>query len=95
MASEKEVKELETVIYEKIGKVCSLTLNRPEKHNCLSYQMLDDIDTVLDMAEADETTNVLILKARGKAFAPGSTPKGVIISRRRRRGGITAIPITS
>ncbi len=76
MASENEVKELETVIYEKKGNVCSLIFNRPEKHNCLSYQMLDDIDTVLDMAEADETTNVLILKANGKSFCSGFDTKG-------------------
>jgi enoyl-CoA hydratase len=73
---ENEKKEFETLIYEKKGKIVSLTLNRPEKHNALSYQLLDDLDTSLDYAEADETTNVLILKANGKSFCSGFDLKG-------------------
>lgn len=71
-----KITELETVIYEVKGNICSLTFNRPEKHNALSYQLLDDIDTALDMAEADESTNVLILKANGKSFCSGFDTKG-------------------
>jgi enoyl-CoA hydratase/carnithine racemase len=41
METETEKKEFETIIYEKRGKVASMTLNRPEKHNALSYQLLD------------------------------------------------------
>lgn len=76
MESETEKKEFETIIYEKRGKVASMTLNRPEKHNALSYQLLDDIDAVLDYAEEDESTNVLILKANGKSFCSGFDLKG-------------------
>lgn len=76
MESEKEKKEFETVIYEKKGKIAYITLNRPEKHNALSYQLLDDIDTALDYAEDDESTNVLILKANGKSFCSGFDLKG-------------------
>lgn len=76
MAAEIEVKEFDTVIYEKQDKVASITLNRPDKHNALSYQLLDDLDASLDHAEADETTNVLILKANGKSFCSGFDLKG-------------------
>ena len=76
MESEKEKMEFETVIYEKKGKIAYITLNRPEKHNALSYQLLDDIDTALDYAEDDESTNVLILKANGKSFCSGFDLKG-------------------
>ena len=76
MASDYEKQELETLIYEKKDKICSITLNRPEKHNALSYQLLDDIDTALDIAEEDETTNVLVLKANGKSFCSGFDLKG-------------------
>lgn len=69
-------KEFETIIYEKKGKVASITLNRPDKHNALSFQLLDDIDASLDYAEADETTNVLILKANGRSFCSGFDIKG-------------------
>ncbi len=76
MGSEDETKEFETLVYEKAGRVASITLNRPEKHNALSYQMLDDLDAALDYAEADEGTNVLILKANGKSFCSGFDTKG-------------------
>jgi enoyl-CoA hydratase/carnithine racemase len=71
-----EKKEFETIIYEKSGNVASITFNRPEKHNCLSYQMLDDLEASLDYAEEDESTNVLILKAKGKSFCSGLDTKG-------------------
>jgi len=76
MGTDNEVKEYETVIYEKRDRVASITFNRPEKHNCLSYQMLDDLEASLDYAEEDETTNVLILKANGKSFCSGFDTKG-------------------
>ena len=49
MGDENEIKEFETIIYEKKGKIASITLNRPEKHNALSYQLLDDLDASLIM----------------------------------------------
>lgn len=71
-----EKKQFETIIYEKKGQIASLTLNRPEKHNALNNQLLDDLDAALDYAEADESTNVLILKANGKSFCTGFDIKG-------------------
>ncbi|MHA1728245.1 MAG: enoyl-CoA hydratase/isomerase family protein [Promethearchaeota archaeon] len=76
MESEYEKKEFEFIIYEKKGKIAYITLNRGEKHNALNYQLLDDIDAALDYAEADESTNVLILKANGKSFCSGFDTKG-------------------
>ncbi len=68
--------EYETVIYESSKKIGYLTLNRPEKHNALSYQLLDDLDAVLDEAEADEKARVIVLKANGKSFCSGFDLKG-------------------
>jgi len=64
-------KEFETILYERKKKVGYITLNRPEKHNALSYQLLDDIDAVLDYAEADHEANVIVLKGAGKSFCSG------------------------
>ena len=63
--------EFETVIYEARKKIGYITLNRPEKHNALNYQLLDDIDAVFDHAEADTKVNVIVLKANGKSFCSG------------------------
>ena len=68
--------EFETVIYEARKKIGYITLNRPEKHNALSYQLLDDIDAVFDHAEADDKVNVIVLKANGKSFCSGFDLKG-------------------
>lgn len=71
-------KEFETVIYEtnEEKKVGYIILNRPEKHNALSYQLLDDLDAVFDHAEADRSVNVIVLKANGKSFCSGFDLKG-------------------
>ena len=61
-------KEFETVLYEKKKSVGYITLNRPEKHNALSYQLLDDIDAVFDYAEEDNKAKVIILKGAGKSL---------------------------
>lgn len=68
--------EFETVIYEARKKIGYITLNRPEKHNALSYQLLDDIDAVFDHAEADNKVNVIVLKSNGKSFCSGFDLKG-------------------
>jgi len=65
------IMEFETIIYERKGEIGYITLNRPEKHNALSYQLLDDLDAVLDHAEADDKARVIVLKANGKSFCSG------------------------
>ena len=64
-------KEYETVLYEEKKKIGFITLNRPEKHNALSSQLLDDIDAVFDYAEADNKAKVIVLKGAGKSFCSG------------------------
>ncbi len=68
--------EFETVLYESRNKIGYITLNRPEKHNALSYQLLDDIDAVFDHAEADDSAKVIVLKGAGKSFCSGFDLKG-------------------
>lgn len=63
--------KFETVIYEAKNNIGYITLNRPEKHNALSFQLLDDIDAVFDYAEADNSANVIVLKGAGKSFCSG------------------------
>ena len=64
-------KEFETVLYECLKNIGYITLNRPEKHNALSSQLLDDIDAVFDYAEADNNAKVIVLKGAGKSFCSG------------------------
>ena len=71
-------KEFDTIIYEsnETEKIGYIILNRPEKHNALSFQLLDDLDAAFDHAEADNSVNVIVLKANGKSFCSGFDLKG-------------------
>jgi len=59
------------ILYEKQGRVARLTLNRPEKMNALSRDLLDEYATALTEAERDEEVRVIIVKGAGRAFSAG------------------------
>lgn len=48
-----------------------ITLNRPEKGNALSAQMLDLLDSVIGEIEADRTVRAVVIRARGRFFSTG------------------------
>ncbi len=50
--------------------VASITLNRPEKRNALSFQLLSDVLRALDEVEQSDSL-VVILTGAGKAFCAG------------------------
>lgn len=58
--------------------VATVELNRPEKRNALSPDLIDALHTVLDALEADSTIRVAIFGGRGKAFCAGMDLKGVL-----------------
>lgn len=59
-----------TIKYEIEGEIATLTLNRPEKRNAISAQMLGELLGCLSGAEQD-SSRVLIIAAHGKAFCAG------------------------
>ncbi|MEQ9693648.1 crotonase/enoyl-CoA hydratase family protein [Shimia sp. SDUM112013] len=62
----------ETVTIQKDDRgVATLTLNRPEKHNAMSGEMLTEIKTAAEQLAADETVRVVILTGAGKSFCAG------------------------
>ncbi|HEY3917618.1 MAG TPA: p-hydroxycinnamoyl CoA hydratase/lyase [Stellaceae bacterium] len=48
-----------------------VTLNRPEKRNCMSPALNDEMVEVLDALEIDERCKVLVLTGAGEAFSAG------------------------
>jgi enoyl-CoA hydratase len=61
------------VDFERQGAVGIITLNRPEALNALSLEMLDGLDTVLDLVERDTEIRVLIITGAGdRAFSAGA-----------------------
>lgn len=63
----------ETVIYERVGDIAYVTLNRPQVLNAFSVQMRDDLFEVLTAVGKDDEIRVLVIKGAGeKAFCGGA-----------------------
>jgi enoyl-CoA hydratase/carnithine racemase len=60
-----------TIVFEKLGAVARLTLNRPERANALNKAMLAEIGAALDQAEQETDLRVLIVRGAGSAFSSG------------------------
>jgi len=63
--------QLETVLYEKLGPVARVTLNRPDRVNAINQQMLHEIDRALDAAEEDGDVRAILVTGSGSAFSSG------------------------
>ena len=64
-----------TIIYEKKGQVCDITLNRPQLGNAINTQMTRELADVCRMINQDEEISVVIIKGAGGAFSSGSEPQ--------------------
>lgn len=54
------------------GRVRLLRLNRPKALNALCQKLVSDLNTALQIAEADETIGAIVLTGSEKAFAAGA-----------------------
>jgi enoyl-CoA hydratase len=66
--------EYENLLMDRAGtddRVGIITLNRPEKLNALSQELLYDFDAALHDMEADHTIRVIVVKGAGRAFSAG------------------------
>jgi methylglutaconyl-CoA hydratase len=59
-----------TVQYTESQGIATITLNRPEKRNAISYELIDDLLAALKVAE-QSPAQALILTGAGKAFCAG------------------------
>ena len=77
--------DFETITIDRHDTVWLLTLNRPNRLNAMSQEMLSEIQAACGMIEADLTCRVVVLTGAGEAFTPGfdlqdqaaSTPQGI------------------
>ena len=53
------------------GTICRITLNRPEKINALSQELLFELNEALHDAEGDPQSRVVILRGAGRTFSAG------------------------
>ena len=59
------------ILLERDGALATLTLNRPEKMNSLSDQLLADFRAAIDACEHDDSVRAMIITGAGKAFSAG------------------------
>ena len=59
-----------TVQYSEANGIATITLNRPEKRNAISYELIDDLIAALKQA-AGAAAQIVILTGAGKAFCSG------------------------
>lgn len=60
------------VLFEKSYRIGKITLNRPEKRNAMSPELVSGLLEILDRVENEEDVKVVILAAAGKAFCAGA-----------------------
>lgn len=59
------------VLYTKEDGIATLTLNRPEVLNALNWEMVDEIQAVVEKVKRDDEVKVLIVTGAGRAFCAG------------------------
>ncbi len=64
-----------TLRYETNGQLAVLTLQRPERLNAISREMVAELEDVVAGLEADDDVRVLIVTGAGRAFCAGADIK--------------------
>ncbi len=67
--------ELETVRIEGDGPVRHLVLNRPEVHNAINAQLVQDVLEACLVIERDTSVRVVIVRGEGRSFCSGADIK--------------------
>jgi enoyl-CoA hydratase/carnithine racemase len=61
----------ETILYDRVGPVVTIRLNRPQTLNAINPTMTAELHQALDEAEADAQARAIILTGAGRAFSAG------------------------
>lgn len=67
----------EFVLYSKEGQVAYITLNRPDRLNAVSPELIKDWLAAMTEAEEDDDVKVIVFKGAGRAFSAGADLTGV------------------
>jgi enoyl-CoA hydratase/carnithine racemase len=62
----------ETIILERKDGIGYLTLNRPDRANTISLQLMHDVVSAMEQVEADQEYRVVIVTGAGKHFCGGA-----------------------
>jgi enoyl-CoA hydratase/carnithine racemase len=65
-----------TLIYEVNEGIATITLNRPEKLNAFTLEMVEEFLAILDTVDADDSVRAVIVTGQGRAFCAGADLSG-------------------
>ena len=63
--------KLETMYFERDGRIGYLTLNRPNLLNAMNYQGALDMNQAAEMIRDDPETRIVVIRGAGRAFCTG------------------------
>ena len=63
--------QFQSLLYEVSDFVCTITLNRPEKRNALSAELVNELIYALESARDDQMVRAVVLTGAGQAFCAG------------------------
>lgn len=63
--------KLENIQYELVRGWARITLNRPERHNPLSYELLKELAAALWEADEDREIHAVLIRGAGESFSSG------------------------
>jgi enoyl-CoA hydratase len=69
--------DLQTITYASGGGVARITLNRPDRLNAISPELLEDLDRACAAVEGDPGVRVATLTAAGRVFCAGADLRAV------------------
>ena len=61
--------EFRTIVYEAERGRARITLNRPEKRNALSFELMTELHEALWEADDDTSVHAVILRGAGRSFS--------------------------
>jgi enoyl-CoA hydratase/carnithine racemase len=70
--------QYDSIIYEERDRIGMITLNRPEKRNALSLELLKELSVCLQSLEENQDLKVLIIKGAGEAFSAGHDMRQIL-----------------
>src|ERR1700733_5184379 len=62
----------ETILYDVADGIATITLNRPDKLNAFTGQMMVDMIKAFDLSDADDDVRVVIVTGAGRGFCAGA-----------------------
>jgi enoyl-CoA hydratase/carnithine racemase len=63
--------EFRTVLVERDGVLARITLNRPEKRNALSLELMEELIAALESVGGDNEARAIVVEGAGPAFSAG------------------------